>query len=518
MKIVNNTAVQNLLLAGTTGLLINLAWPPSNFNFLLLVAWVPLLLACFRTEKLRSWLGLYCLGLTAFYIPNSITAILQDDKNVISLVFGLIILPLINSLPILITWFIRKKKGEKLALLMFPFLFVSQEVLLYFGDLAITWLHMAYGLSVNTFFHGVLPIFGPEGATFLIMSSNAYLVSLLLSSKKLKWKSLYPVLIVPFIFLSAYLFQKPPNGTEIRVAIFQPNKSTNDDLKNNLTAQVKSFRSALKGKDLSEVKLIIGPESYFFDMKKTPLVANELQDQPAIIELQKISDSLKIPILSGAVLIEMFRSVKPPSNTAKPFRKGVFFEIYNGSFFISPNQKPKWRSKQTMVPFSENIPFVGFLNSLESKGLWPTRYSTNYGKAPFEGSYKYEALSIAPGICFEAIFPNVMGKYVESGANLQVIMSTNWTPNRNWKARFKDYMSVPVKALGHPMIVSSTEGESFICDFNGHRNIGDSSLVVAELMLNNKDTFYSKYASKPWIWWLLTFFAMFVGANLKRLA
>lgn len=511
MELFKKPIARNIALSACTTLLLIFAWPPSGLNFLLLIAFVPLYIAAFDENSLYR-IFLYFYFSLQFFLLEMHLPLLIEGRHVMPLVVGFIFVPAFWSCPLIVSVIVKRKYGLEAALIIFPFLYISQEIGQYYWDFAVTWFHLGLGLSKTPFLLGINPYFGQEGGTFLILLANAgiYYVYVQYREKKLRKRHFLPLSFF-FVLVLAFYFLKPGAGTseKVDVAIFQPSSKDNLAVKDDLKAQYELLENAIVRSGFKKADLLICPESYFFDMKKYPLVVNNLKEHLAIKKLMELSEKYQTPIFAGATLVEFYYTKKPPTASAKKRAQGDYFDIYNGSIFITPDGEVSWRTKQSLVPFTEIIPFHAFFNFLEENGLWPSRYIDTYGIVEFEGPYEYGNLKIAPAICFESLFPHVMASYIQQKANLQIVLSTDWTDSKSLNQQQQDGMLVDVYSFGRPLVFATLNQKSTITNTNGQVLFSKNTFDVKSVDINISSGYYTRIGLKPWYWIILTLVVIF---------
>lgn len=428
--------------------------------------------------------------------------------------------PVFWALPVIIPHIVSKKYGLNSALILFPFFYLSQEILQFYLDFGITYVHLGFGLANNSIFLGIHPYLGLEGGSLLVLGFNVSLVFLYtrVKSNGFKFNYLIPTFVFVLVIVGTYFFQPSLEKIQtVNVAVFQPNKTDVDGIENNLVKKIDLLENELKKNQNKKIDLIICSESYLMDMEKHPLVVNDIESHFAMKRLMSLSSQYDVIIFSGATLVQLFKTKKPPTASAKKMtgRTGVYFDIYNGSVFITPDQKVSWRTKQRLVPFSESIPFYAFFNYLEEKGWWPERIEKTYGIVPFEGPFEYKDLSIAPIICFESAFPSTIQSLIQDRANLVVILSTTWTDSEWIREQQQDAMPVIQRSFGKTLIYATLDQESSVIDQSGGRRLSSKIFEVKSIDLFDASSTYTSLASRPWIWWLVNF-ALFVALYLRK--
>ena len=126
--------IRNILFSLLSSVLLFVAWPPSDFNFILLFAFVPVLMAVFEQKKTRKAFLYFYFSFQLFLILIHSPLLIEGDYF-IPLSIGLVFIPVIWSIPVVIAHKIAKYRGLSTSLFLFPFIYLSQEVLQYYWDL-----------------------------------------------------------------------------------------------------------------------------------------------------------------------------------------------------------------------------------------------------------------------------------------------------------------------------------------------------------------------------------------------
>lgn len=501
----------NIALSLSTTLLLILAWPPSSLNFILLFAFVPFFIVAFDEDSIYKVFLYFYFSIQLFLLEMHLP-LLIEGRHVMPLVVGLIFVPAFWSCPLIVSVLVKRKYGLEAAMIIFPFLYISQEIGQYYWDFAVTWFHLGLGLSKTPFLLGINPYLGQEGGTFLVLLANVSFYYLYVQYRENKLRKVHFIPISSFLLMVlVFNFLEPKTETKekVDIAIFQPSSEENLAVEDDLRAQYELLENAIVQSGFQKADLLICPESYFFDMKKYPLVVNNLKQHLAIKKLMELSQKYQTPIFSGAILVEFYYTKDPPTASAKKREQGDYFDIYNGSIFITPDGEVSWRTKQSLVPFTEIIPFHSFFNFLEENGLWPSRFIDTYGVVEFEGPYEYGNLKIAPAICFESLFPHVMASYIQQKANLQVVLSTDWTESQSLNQQQQDGMLVDVYSFGRPLVFATLNQKSTITNIDGQVSFSNKTFDVKSVDINISSGYYTMVGMKPWYWIILTLIVIF---------
>jgi len=186
---------------------------------------------------------------------------------------------------------------------------------------------------------------------------------------------------------------------------------------------------------------------------------------------------------------------------------------FNAAFLVDDKGRiVSQYNKQHLVPFGEYVPLGKFMGKiipyLGQLGAFDPGDKTVL--------FRIGNLTIAPNICFEAIFPGLVRESVLKGADLIV----NFT-NDGWYldtgAPEQHYVPNVFRAveLGRPVIRAANTGISAMIDAWG-REIFRSELMTSgtftetvSLSRPHSETLYFKYG--PWFSWLSVLGAIFLG-------
>ncbi len=453
-----------ILIIGSV-LLLLMGWPPSNLNYLLFIAFIPITLLCFKQEKaIYSFFYFYLFFFLFLLFGNY--GLFIDGFNLKALVIGLFLIPFLWSLPILFSVIIKQKLGIGSALIAFPILYTLQELFQFHWDLSFIWYHLGFSMGNFKWASPLYPILGPFGVGFIIISINSLLSFILIRSFSLKNRLGYIATTLIILTTTPHFF-KISNKEKIRkskleICVFSPSSKQVENVENNLRGQMDLFISTLGSGDYSNTDLIVGPEAYLSDLKNYPLFINNLDSLGPIIELKQISKQFDTPILIGAILVELIKADDFPSTTAKKRKNGEYFEIYNASLFINAENKVEWRAKEYLLPVSEFVPF----NSIINASWFPSpRMDKSYKVGIKNEPYKLNNLRIASSICYEVLYKSDLNKNVD----LHIVLSNDWTRQIRTINQNITYCQSIVKSTSIPILISTLNKSSVFINLNGDR-------------------------------------------------
>ncbi|UII28547.1 hypothetical protein LVD15_08970 [Fulvivirga maritima] len=202
--------MKNIGLAILSGILLIIAWPPVGLTPLLFVAMVPLLYVLYDIRSIKkafvyTYLAFFLWSLgTMYWIANT----KLDTSGFMVVLTAFILIPLFQSLPVLLLIGIRKVFKSYNTWLYLPVVWCTYEYLHSKWELAFTWLHLGFGLGSMPFLGQFYQFTGYLGGSVLIVLINvlvlfsfkrsriskemgAYISFCLCGAFGCKWYSLY---------------------------------------------------------------------------------------------------------------------------------------------------------------------------------------------------------------------------------------------------------------------------------------------------------------------------------------
>jgi apolipoprotein N-acyltransferase len=191
-------------------------------------------------------------------------------------------------------------------------------------------------------------------------------------------------------------------------------------------------------------------------------------------------DSLGIPILTGVPEV-IWKNGRP-----QDFNRAVLLQAGR----VAPETYDKIR----LVPFSERLPFLDLLPVLRRVDLGQAEFTPGSHPTVFEVS----GIPFSVIICFEAIFPDLVRRFIGEGARLLVnITNDTWfgrTPAPYVHAAMAAFRAVEV---GTPVARCANSGVSMLVDSRGRvlrqTALFRPAIVVGTLNLRQEATFYARH-------------------------
>jgi apolipoprotein N-acyltransferase len=298
------------------------------------------------------------------------------------------------------------------------------------------------------------------------------------------------IVILVIILLSSTISFSASEKKEVKVAVLHPSSHTYQKLESNTKSQYEFLKHTLERENFQGADLLVCGESYLEDMNRFPLIVNELDSHPAIKALNQLSVQYQTPILSGAILVEMKYGKKPPTFTAKKKTDEEYFDIYNGSVLIRPSEPTAWRSKQKFVPITETYPFLSLFEFLFDNNIINFQGQSSYGSSVNNAPYLVGELTVSPQICFENLFPTALKKRGVQQADLQILMSNDWSQSASIIQKQSSYAQASVNSFGVPLVFASYNENAVYHGFDEASNLKRRDLSFFNVNLQTKNTIY----------------------------
>ena len=478
-----------------TAILLTLSFPPFPLGFLAPIAIALLLKYVLHAPenigfKIGYWSGVLWGFLTLFWIANNTLV-------------GMLLTVFIGALHYGVVWWLVRRVYDyfpRLALIVFPVVWVAVEFAREFTDIRFNWLNLAYTQTYYLPFIQIADITGYLGVSFLIM---VIAVLLYVGMRSPKYRGRIAVLIGLTVLLPVLYgvlrMQALENQTlpEVKVAIIQPNVDPYQKWEPAFQQQTFAILDSLTELAVQEdPRIVIWPET------ATPFfLRNEPRYQKRI---HRLVDSLKFCLLTGT-----------PDYQYIPEEKE--YHTYNAAFFFKPGY-PIFDVyyKMALVPAAETMPFkkyLPFLRKIDVGGgdFFPGhqftvfRCNTSLRKGA-DGQTIPGEVRLSVAICYESVFPQIVRGFVKNGANLMaVITNDGWFGTTSGPYQHQQY--AVYRAIENRVSVarSANTGVSVCITPTGRKcaelGLNRQGYIVQWMPLNNRKSLYTRWGS--WFGWLM---------------
>ncbi|MBT3299247.1 MAG: apolipoprotein N-acyltransferase [Candidatus Marinimicrobia bacterium] len=458
-----------------SGLIMGIATYPFSLGFFAWFGFVPLIHVLLHSSPKNGARNAFLFALTfhlvsVYWIGNNSGA--SFGVVLLSLIAAVIYLSLFWGVFGYLFCLYRDKSG--LGLLSLPFFIVSLEWLRSFGPLGFPWLNLALTQSHYLSLIQMIEITGSYGVTFWLTAVNGIFYILLTQKQGVKQLSLAMAVFFLSLILagSARMRQFDAESKSVKVAVIQPNIDPNE-----------KWDRASQGKTISImdslhlVAIDLQPDLVLWPEAALPVYLR-LNSQHRK-RIQAIVDQSKIPLLTGTV-----------------DRKKVDGErhYFNASMYFTPNNAQSFYNKIHLVPFAEYIPMSEYFPSLRK---------LNFGQGNFtHGSdftlFQLDSTFFSNIICYESSMPNMVRKFVKSGAEFLSIEANDGYLG-NTAGPYQHFELARLRAIENRVSVirAANTGISGLISASGQVkekiSLGTQKVFLAHVSYGNSGSFYTRY-------------------------
>ncbi|HLC15764.1 MAG TPA: apolipoprotein N-acyltransferase [Thermodesulfovibrionia bacterium] len=483
---------QDIFLAIFSGILLTLSFAPFNLYFLAWFAIVPLLVTLWQKKSSHAFgIGMvagfvYFLG-TTYWVFNSMYYY-GHLSTVISLFMTLLLslyLSLyVGSFAALFNFLSTRSRCP--ALLIVPFSWTTLEFLRSYIFTGFPWSSLGYSQYNFLPIIQIADLTGIYGVSFIVASFNGAIYDILYFAKKRREVPLFPptytiagllmltVIIVGVFFYGHYRLHLQNEGKKVRVSIVQGN--IRQDIKMDMAYQNTIYEKYMSLTDKvvkDSPDLIVWPEASFPYIFGTDVINSQ-----RLVYYQKGTNSL---LLFGATLIKE----KTDSD----------YLLANSALLLNNKGETTYSyDKIHLVPFGEYVPLRWLLpidKLVAEVGEFVSGKENTVAQTPFG--------SLATVICYEIIFPGLVRKFANNGADMLVTITNDaWFGDSS--APYQHFTMAVLRAVENrmPVVRSANTGISGFIDAKG-RVIQKSDIFVEATLTKDvfiktfQKTFYTKY-------------------------
>ncbi|MGE3823168.1 MAG: apolipoprotein N-acyltransferase [Bacteroidia bacterium] len=240
---------------------------------------------------------------------------------------------------------------------------------------------------------------------------------------------------------------------------------------------------------------------------------------------QYLADYPNLKFVLGLSSYRMYEEGEKPSSTARPWRrkKNMSWDAYNTGMQMQDKQPIQLYHKSKLVPGVEKMPFPSLLKPLE-------KYAIDLGGMPGSLGVQEERSvfvsysdnkKIAPAICYESIYGEYCGDYINKGAGLIFIITNDgWWKDTPGYRQHNSYARMRAIESRRSIARSANTGTSCFINQRGDMDQATDfwvpAVIKGTLNYNEELTFYTRHGDYiVWISALLSV-GLLVYAFIKR--
>jgi apolipoprotein N-acyltransferase len=450
-------------LAACSGILLAVAFPTLDLHYLAWIALLPLFFAL-RGQSVRNgfWLGgiagtVYFAG-TVHWVTNSVhfyggIPIVPASLITLLLCAYLALYPAVFGAAAVHI----RKKHPSLFFVAAPALWTMLELARTYVFSGFPWSLLGYSQYLALPVVQIADITGVYGISFLIVLMNAALAEFIMNRKS--WFGLIAALVALTLVLG-YGFMKlrtPEQTPGMKVSVVQGNIEQDKKWDPAYQAETLAVYTRLTREALTErPDLVIWPETavpfYFSGAAPT--------DQAMTMDLAAFVKQNRVPLLFGSPTYE----VKP--NRQLIGRNSVFLISADGLVTATYH-------KVHLVPFGEYIPLRNVLFFVEKmvQAIGDFQAGDEYTvmTVPVQGNGAHAGARLSAVICYEIIFPDLVRRFVDNGANVITTVTNDAWFGRT-AAPYQHFSMAVFRAIENrvPVARAANTGISGFIDAQGH--------------------------------------------------
>ncbi len=490
---------KDIILSLISGILLFLAFPPIDLYPLAWVAIIPLLISLSgKKMKASFFLGtltgfVYFMG-TIYWVFNS-----MYFYGGIPAVFSLLILialclylgAYIGIFAMLFKYLSRHSRFP--ALFIVPVLWVTLEFLRTYALTGFPWSILGYSQYKFLTLIQIADITGVYGISFLVTAVNGAIFDVVLYwPKKLnkmplidRWPmpvglSILILLLVLTLSYGMWRLGASEEGKKIRASVIQGNfeQEVKWDIKFQRTI-IDTYKRLTAKAAAASPELIVWPET------AVPFVfgnSASSSDESLTSEIVDFEKTLNTHLLFGSVLVKGI--------------KDSTYLLSNSAVLLSPDGSVLSEyAKMHLVPYGEYVPL---------RRLFPFIEKLVVGIGDFISGKEYTVMNmqeakISTLICYEIIFPGMVRKFADKGANLFVTITNDAWFGRS-SAPYQHFSMGVFRAVENrtPVVRAANTGLSGFIDTKGRilkkSDIFVESVLTEDIALRSfKKSFYTRY-------------------------
>ncbi|NND06207.1 MAG: apolipoprotein N-acyltransferase [Saprospiraceae bacterium] len=492
--------IKNYGLATCSALLLTLGFPPFPFPFLMLGAFVPLLVALHRTHGLRQK---FVMLLHAFLLWNIWATFWVANTAYAAGIFANVVNALLMTLPVLLFSMIVRRLGASVGLVVFVSTWIAFEFLHMRWELYWPWLTLGNSLSSMPFGIQWYSYVGTLGGSLWILVSN-HLGYTLYDSGNWKsasrWSVLLCWLLIPFIISVITYANCEDQGETIEVVSIQPNLEPHyEKFTYSPDRIVDRFIKLSASAVRDSTDYLLFPETSFSRVN-----LDRPYDNPSMRSLRSyLQEFPRLKLVTG---LDGYRILQDSMDLARPTTRPVrtssgetvYLEAYNCAIQMNTSGKLQESYKAMYVPGAEYFPFQKLLFFLQP--LVDRLGGTSYGyriRSKFD-LFSSEQTEIAPSICYESIFGEFTSRFIAKGAQAIFIMTNDgWWDNTSGHKQHAAYARL--RAIESRRSIARSANMGTCCFINQRGDslqataYGEPGAIRGKIALNDAMTFYTKW-------------------------
>lgn len=522
--------IQLFALAACTGILLWIAWPPSKINWVVFIAFVPLLHAfsIIDNHATHKTAVTFFISFLSVVLWNVLTTYWIKNASVFGAIAACVIVNgLLMPLPLMLYQWLK----NKLPATWHMWCFIAPWLLFEFfhlnWELSWPWLTLGNALAESIYLIQWYEYTGVLGGSCWILTVNYLLFRWIVKQQSTKMRiQQAAVIIVAIAFplgwsaVTLAQFRKQQENEPTDKATFvvvQPNHDPyHEKFDRTPKALLEEMLQLANKKTDSATDFVVFPETALTE----GITENDNgTSSESIYRIQNWCNSRpKLRIIAGADTYHIYDSEATPTARFSK-RSKQWYDVFNAAVQIHSTDSSQFYHKSKLVPGVERMPYPAVFGFLEDFAIELGGTSGSLGSqkeaSTFTGTY-----AVAPVICYESVFGNYVRNYVQKGAQFICILTNDgWWGNTEGYRQHLAYASLRAIETRRCIARSANTGISCFIDATGQRQQETAwwqeAVITSELTACNKQTWYVKLGD--FIGWLalLMCFSLVLKARIS---
>ena len=501
-----------VLLSLLFGVLMVLSWPSRGIPFLALVAWIPLFFIDSHIksnkQKFKNF-SIFFYVLPGFLVWNIFTTYWLYNSTPAGSFMALGL----NSLLMSFVFAFSHLAGRRLyshyqGFLLFVMMWISFEYLHLHWDISWPWLNLGNVFSSAPWAVQWYEYTGAFGGTLYVFLTNIFLF--LAIRYYIKFRTfgrpvnvnliMALVLNAGLLLSSFFVYQNyQDQGESHEMVVVQPNIDPYSEQYTLPPRQVIQNITNLADKKITpQTEVVVAPESAIQEniWEERLMYASSMQ----LLD-RYLSNYEGLSMIIGASTFSRISDTADLPLSAREHSSGFYYNAHNTAVFLDSTDRKQLYHKSKLVAGVEQLPFKKVLDHLPVEDLAFDLGGTigTLGKSQ-ERKVFYTAdstIKMAPVICYESVYGEFVGDYINNGANVIVIITNDgWWGNTAGHRQHLDFAALRAIETRKSVVRSANTGISAFVDQKGdiHKatNYWEKDVIRGTIKTHEEKTFYTK--------------------------
>lgn len=450
---------QKWLLSIISGLFLALSWPYiTSITPLIFIGFVPLLMLedeLYQSGKKSFW-SAFKYSYIAFFIFNILTTfwIYNVEEPFVTKLFSAGMAITLNAAFMTVAFSLfhitRSRIGNKEGYISLVLYWISWEYLHLHWEFSWPWLTLGNVFSIRTDWIQWYEYTGILGGSILILLINllfffSYKAYLDEDKRKVitRLASVFLLLVLSYLIGKTSLITPTYENDAVEIVLIQPNVNpyTEKFQLESADVQLMHMLEMAKNKMTDKTKIILFPETalqertnLFLNGDSLVLIGlweNDIEQSNSVRIIREfLNDYPNLTLVFGLSSDRIQEKDEEIVNASRYIEAyDVYYQAYNAAMVIAKDREVEFYHKSELVPAVEFMPMQWLLKPLMDlaidMGGTTGTLGTQEEQTPF---YTHQdSIAISPAICYESIYGEANGEFVQYGAEiLGIITNDGW--------------------------------------------------------------------------------------------